>query len=237
MCHKIADDAIFIADAHYGSYRENLLKLLYDIDSGSVATTQLFLMGDIADLLFGGVDATYELNRDFIALLESIGSKIELVYLEGNHDFNLSKIFKNLTIYPRESQPVIYRYREHNIALAHGDLYGSRGYEIYTKLIRNRAILKFLNTINNIFGNFIINNLLSSMQRKKHCQKIEHFRDLIEKKLEFYDIKNIDILIEGHYHQGESFSVCGIEYINLDAFACNESYFRVQLLLDKQKET
>ncbi|MCD8212614.1 MAG: hypothetical protein LUC34_00900 [Campylobacter sp.] len=39
---------------------------------------------------------------------------------------------------------------------------------------------------------------------------------------------NANIVIEGHYHQGRILNINDKFYINLPAFACNQSYFIVE---------
>ena len=53
MPTSIEQGAIFVADAHYPNHGDDFLKLLKKIDEGEIKTPQLFLVGDIFDLLFG----------------------------------------------------------------------------------------------------------------------------------------------------------------------------------------
>ncbi|EAH5875068.1 UDP-2,3-diacylglucosamine diphosphatase, partial [Campylobacter coli] len=48
-------------------------------------------MGDIFDLLIGEISATHEFAKPYIKLLEELALKMEIIYLEGNHDFNLAR--------------------------------------------------------------------------------------------------------------------------------------------------
>ncbi|MBD3794144.1 MAG: UDP-2,3-diacylglucosamine diphosphatase, partial [Campylobacterales bacterium] len=50
---SIKEEALFIADAHYPHHGDEFLQILRQLDSGERQTPQLFLMGDIFDLLFG----------------------------------------------------------------------------------------------------------------------------------------------------------------------------------------
>ena len=43
-----------------------------------------------------------------------------------------------------------------------------------------------------------------------------------------------DYFIEGHYHQNKSIKFENFRYINLGAFACNQRYFIVESLEDKE---
>ncbi|MDQ7069043.1 MAG: hypothetical protein Q9M40_14350 [Sulfurimonas sp.] len=69
MSHNIElqEGALLISDAHYSSSRPELLSLIKDIHSKKIPTTQLILMGDIFDALFGEVPTTQEKNREMIS--------------------------------------------------------------------------------------------------------------------------------------------------------------------------
>ncbi len=62
-------------------------------------------MGDIFDLLIGEISATHEFAKPYIELLEELALKIEIIYLEGNHDFNLSCFFKRVKFLTYKSSP------------------------------------------------------------------------------------------------------------------------------------
>lgn len=75
------------------------------LKKGKISTPQLILMGDIFDLLIGEISATHEFAKPYIELLEELALKIEIIYLEGNHDFNLSCFFKRVKILTYKSSP------------------------------------------------------------------------------------------------------------------------------------
>lgn len=224
----LKEGAILIADAHYAPWRTPFFDFLRAVDKGEIQTSQLILMGDVFDLLFGDVDATLSLNHEAIALLNNLATRIEILYLEGNHDFRLRSVFPNIRIVTRAHQPFNVAYKNQTIALSHGDTSMGFGYELYTAIIRNRVVLKVLNQLDQWRGNFIVKRLIAMMKRKHHCNAIENFSQLINKRLNQYTGKKADVMIEGHFHQNSSFEVTGMEYINLGAFACNERYYAVQ---------
>jgi len=225
--------AILVADSHCAPWREEFYFFLQALERDEIVTSQLILMGDNFDLLFGPVAQTHTLNQSYIELLNRLSERIEIIYLEGNHDFALHNLFPLIRIVPREQQPLLMSYRHQTIALAHGDIYTRKGYEIYTWLIRNRVILKFLNIINELGRGWVIDALSKSMVQKKHCKKIEHFEQLIHTRLHHYPSERIDWIIEGHYHQNRHFDSDQVNYFNLGAFACNERYFVVESKHDR----
>jgi UDP-2,3-diacylglucosamine hydrolase len=227
MSLKIKVGAFFITDAHYSNLRPHFLDFLKDIKEKRLNPSQLILMGDIFDMLFGGVPITYKnFNKEAVALLNDISKDIEVIYLEGNHDFNLKDVFPFVNIIPISSQPLKCEFNSQIILLAHGDIALPLGYKIYTSLIRNRFVLFCLNIINGIFDNFIIKKLDKYLSKKNDCNDFKTFEKYIQNRLE--EKYKCDIFIEGHFHQNRSFIVDGYRYINLGAFACNQRYFTVK---------
>ncbi|MCX6073448.1 MAG: UDP-2,3-diacylglucosamine hydrolase [Campylobacterales bacterium] len=231
--HTSLDDtlhegAILVADSHYAPWRTPFIDFLSALDKGEIQTPQLILMGDNFDLLFGSITQTLLLNRSAIDLLNSLSLKIPIIYLEGNHDFQLSAIFPHIRVIDRTHQPLILNHNGSRVALLHGDIGVPLGYKIYTAFIRNRLILLGLNFLNEKFGGFIINGLSRQMQRKNHCQQIDNFEFIAKRHSRAEWIKGCDMVIEGHYHQNRSFYYSQLIYKNLGAFACNERYYSVK---------
>jgi len=225
---EIKEGAFVISDAHYSSYRPELKSLFEEIDSGVLKPSQLILMGDIFDTLFGPITYTLHVNQLMIDLVNSIAQKIEVIYLEGNHDFCLDNVFLNVKIYPLASQPLSCQYNDKKILLAHGDFSEDLGYKIYTSLIRNRFILTCLKYIDLLGNHIILRKLDTYLQKKEDCNYFEGFKKYITTRLAKRFSNSCDYFIEGHFHQNRSFKVGNFTYINLAAFACNQRYFIVQ---------
>ena len=229
---ELKEGALIISDAHYSSSRPELLKLIQDIQSKKIATPQLLLMGDIFDALFFEVPKTEKNNQQIIKLLKQISLEIDIVYLEGNHDFNLHKIFPDIRVIPIDEQPFLCKYKDKKVALAHGDFDVSFLYGLYSKIIRNSSILNLLNMFNTLLNNVILKNLDNYLDKKDDCNEFVGFKSYIQNRdLEKY---GCDYFIEGHYHQNKAFELESMKYINLAAFACNQRYFIVKLSHDKE---
>lgn len=228
MHHKISQGAIFIADCHENKQREWFWKFLCDIKANKITPSELFLMGDIFDLLVGEITFTHSFAKKYINLLDELAKKIPIFYFEGNHDFNLQKIFSHVKVIPLQNQPMIFKYKNQKILLSHGDIYGDLSYILYTKFIRHSFTCKVLNTLNNALNGYISNKILHAQKSKNICKKIKNFKQNINVKLQKYPLKNIDVVCEGHYHQNENFTCKGVMYQNFSSFACDKSYFVVQ---------
>jgi UDP-2,3-diacylglucosamine hydrolase len=205
---EIQEGAIFIADSHYPHYGEEIITLLENLPK---TTPQLFLMGDIFDILFDHAPFLLEYNKRLIDAINRLSDRIEIFYFEGNHDFNLSIIFPKVHTYTLAQQPQIFQFNHHSIALAHGDKYAVKwSYKLYTKLIRNQTFIKYLP-----FQQHFINRQLRILQTKKICQGFKGFEAKIESILEHY---KSDKIIEGHYHRGVIYK----HYISLPSLVCQK---------------
>jgi len=224
----LQEGAILIADAHCAPWRTSFIDFLHALESDEIVTPQLILMGDIFDMLYGPIQRSYRYSTEGIDLLNRLGKKIEIIYLEGNHDFLLGDLFPEIIVVRREEQPIVMDYMGKKVALSHGDSSMGWGYELYTALIRSPFVLSVLRLIDTIGNGFIVEWLGDEMKRKSHCRNIDDFEALTKKRLSGFKSGSADVLIEGHFHQNRSIKFPQFDYINVGAFACNERYFTVQ---------
>ncbi|WP_457745977.1 UDP-2,3-diacylglucosamine diphosphatase [Sulfurimonas sp.] len=234
MSHSftIQEGAFFISDAHYSHLRPQLLSFMREIYVGGLAPTQLIFMGDVFDALFGAIPYTYSENKEVIELINDISKTIEIIYLEGNHDFNLKRIFPHVKVYSIKQQPIKAKFANKKVLLAHGDFDGGFGYKLYTTLIRSKVILHFLRFIDSVTKHFILKKIDAYLGKKDDCKKFSGFKEFIINRLS--QKYRCSYFIEGHFHQNTSFEVDKFEYINLGAFACNQRYFIVKSSQDKE---
>ncbi len=176
-------------------------------------------MGDIFDLLVGGVSATIEENRELIELIDSLGC--EVYYLEGNHDFLLGNLFKKCRTIPREAQPLIVQADGKRVALAHGDNFIGGLYSLYIATIQRRWVISVLELLN--VGGWISKRIQRYNASKSLCKKISGFEEIAKERLGLYDA---DIVIEGHYHQESFYTFDGRTYINLPSYGCDQRVLR-----------
>ncbi len=211
--NEIKEGAIFIADSHYPHHGDAFLELLKKIESRDVKTSQIFLMGDNFDLLFGHNTYIQTFSKEVIELLQALSKKIEIHYFEGNHDFCLNNIFTNMNIYTRDEQPIVFSLNDKKVAMSHGDKYATGfGYDFYCKVLRSKVTLTLLKP----FDKMIINHRMKKLSQKKICHTFYGFEKRVEAILTQY--KDVDLVIEGHFHQSK---VIG-QYISLPSQACQE---------------
>ena len=228
MLLSLKEDAIFIADSHYNKQRIEFKKILDDILTNQIKTSQLFLMGDMFDFLCAEVSYFKTINQNIINTINQLSLDIEIIYLEGNHDFNLKDLFPNCTVVKRQNQPLILEYKEKYIAISHGDIFTPTSYNIFTAIMRNRYFLKLLNLfdIKNNISKYFENKLI----KKDICHDFKDFDKFAQNRLDLYKkYDDISLIIEGHYHQGKEYK----QYINIPSLACDNFYSLVKIKEDK----
>jgi len=215
----IQDNAIFIADAHFNRERTQLHKILLMLQNGTLSSKQIFLMGDMFDFLTGDIEYFIDINQEVISLINELSDTHEILYLEGNHDFNLLELFPNINIVSREEQPFLVSIDEREIFIAHGDIFTPTAYNIYSTIIRNRNFMKFINFINK--NNFLSKYVEEKLIKKKICHKQNNFLGFVHNRINSYNsLEKIDLIIEGHFHQG----YLSDRYINIPSLACDNRY-------------
>ena len=208
---EIQENALFIADSHYPHHGDAFLETLSKLKNGELHASQLFLMGDNFDLLFGYNTYIQSFTTEAITLLEELSQTIEIHYFEGNHDFCLDEIFTNMSVYRRDKQPVEFSLGTKRIAISHGDKYVTGfGYDLYCKLLRNKTTLTLLKP----FEKSIIDHRMKKLSEKHICHAFTGFEKRVAAILEHYS--NVDMVIEGHFHQSK---ILG-KYISLPSQAC-----------------
>ena len=222
MYLSIKNDAIFVADAHFNKKNREFLTFLKKVESNEIITKQLFLMGDIFDFISGESKYFIQQNSDVINLLNKLSKDIEIIYLEGNHDYNLKIIFPNMEVIKRENQPLLAKLNDKTIALSHGDNFINWKYDLYCKFIRNTVFLRFMNFIDINF--FISKKIEEALVKKNICHTIRNFEEIVSKRVKNYDA---DIIIEGHYHQGNSYFLDEKMYINVPSLCCQKEYIKI----------
>nr|WP_315015041.1 UDP-2,3-diacylglucosamine diphosphatase [uncultured Campylobacter sp.] len=226
----IKEGAIFIADSHENENRKNFLRFLYALKSGEIKTPQLFLMGDMFDFLAAQCEFFVKFYEPYIDVINEISEKTEIYYFEGNHDFNLAPLFKNVKTYPIGTQPVKFASKcQKCVFIAHGDIFLPLVSKYALRFLRVKIFLKTMNFFDKFLNFRLSKRILNKLKRKILDYKIPNFKELAEAKVYRYNgLCKADIVIEGHYHQGDIFELGSQKYVNVPSFACEQSYFIVE---------
>jgi len=222
LFHKINNDAVFIADAHYNKNRKQLDLLLNQILDDEIKTSQVIFMGDIFDFLSYEIKYFIEANQNIITLINRISAYKDVLYFEGNHDFNLKKIFFNVEVISRNEEFFYMNYNNTKVYISHGDIHTPILYDVFTKIFRNKYILKCLNMID--IKGFISKYFEQKLIQKSICGDFANFEKFASKRIEQYNISDDYLIIEGHFHQGKIYK----NYINIPSLACANKYMQIQ---------
>ena len=226
----VKSGAIFIADSHENENRENSWHFLCALKSGEIKTPQLFLMGDMFDFLAGECEFFVKFYERYVRAIDELGEKMEIYYFEGNHDFNLAPLFKNVKAYPIGAQPVKFTSEcGQSVLIAHGDIFLPFVAKYALRFLRVKIFLKTMNFFDKFLNFRLSKRILNKLKRKILDYKIPNFKNLVEAKMRRYNaLYEADVVIEGHYHQGEQYTIGKQKYINIPSFACEQSYFVVE---------
>jgi UDP-2,3-diacylglucosamine hydrolase len=219
---NLKDGAVIIADVHYKKGDEEFLNLLKKWLQDP--PSQVFFLGDIFHLLLP-FKYLIDYNKEAIELINKLAEKTEVNYTTGNHDFNISSIFRNVIIADAFVD------EEKSVFLTHGDLTDNdKFYKAYVFLIRNY--------LGNIFINFLTFNFLNNwlfkkiLKKKVKCNKISAFKEKVFSRIVDIKYKNI---IEGHYHQDVFYDFGDKCYLNVSAYVCNKKYYKIEDYYIKEK--
>lgn len=226
----VKSGAIFIADSHENENRENFWHFLCALKSGEIKTPQLFLMGDMFDFLASECEFFVKFYERYVRAIDELGEEMEIYYFEGNHDFNVAPLFKNVKAYPIGAQPVKFASEcGQSVLIAHGDIFLPFVAKYVLRFLRVKIFLKTMNFFDKFLNFRLSKQILNKLKRKILDYKIPNFKNLAEAKMCRYNaFYEADIVIEGHYHQGEQYTIGKQKYINVPSFACEQSYFVVE---------
>ncbi len=248
-------DAVFVADSHWFDctlISENLRTNATD-SSGyapkdlpnfleSLHCSQVFLMGDIAQVLVGNIQTSVQSNQKLLAVIEVLSQRSEVFWFEGNHDFalqSLQSLLPCVHFIPRKSQPLLATFNEKRVSLAHGDLFLNLRYKVYIGILNSsfgRNVVKMLNKV--CFGK-LYKALEQKIVRKKMRPFAGEAEAFCERRLHLYERyfthrekKMPQIIIEGHFHLNKHKLKDGVLYVCLPAFCENSETLCLNNLID-----
>jgi len=204
-------DWIFVGDAHFSQKeRERRERFISFIRENSDSLGTLVIMGDLFDFWFGFRDLTPLRNEyaDILDLLEGIRKEgVEVIYLEGNHDFRLGPYMSDelgFQIYHRSTEIDL---DGSKIYLAHGDwAYPKLGHRIFSSLLRNRFTYKLISWL----GPEIVIRIakwLSAGSRNRGIERPSEISSRIRKFAHKMLNEGFDVVILAHTHLPEVMTV------------------------------
>lgn len=240
MIYEINSDALILSDSHSQNNRMELIKKLKNLNP---LPSQIILLGDILNLLVGSIKSSRKQNQYALQVLEELSKKTKILYLEGNHDFNLNPILKNAIKIKRGVQPIICRFKCKYLLLAHGDIFLGKKYEIYAKVMRSFGFLLLLKIIDFLSFGKVYEYISKKVQNKIIKTPDARKANLVmQKRIIAYEKymkkKNIEVnyVIEGHFHIKEKMKRRGREkdflYIAMPPYLYDKKIYTLNELMD-----
>jgi UDP-2,3-diacylglucosamine hydrolase len=212
-----------ISDIHIQSPNSSRYKLLISFLKHPKVydSKEIYLLGDIFDFMSGDHDEYFQIYEEYFICLKNLFSKRRIsknypkvFIIEGNHDFNLSKLyskFKRNNFLPSDSITISQsglpkNYFGNRYFFCHGDELISKDY--INKLLKSVLTGPIVRVLIERFVPFNlldkIGVLLSLKSRKNNIKK-KYDYGLIRKiyrheSLRFAQKNNFDIIVAGHCH-------------------------------------
>lgn len=146
---------------------------------------EIWLMGDIFDIMIGSFKSWKLIHKDFFRCIEAIKARgAKIVWVQGNHDFQLDKMMLDLGIeWIPQSRPIVRA--GITFHLEHGDLVDSSDklHYLWRAFLTSKALRFFLSIVPEWFAFKVLyplTLLMSSTSRavSRNPAKNEHYRKL-----------------------------------------------------------
>jgi len=234
---ELSEDAVFVADSHWRANDEELLVCL-----DSLQSSQVLLMGDIAQMLVGNLATSRESNKALLERIKKLSEHSCVYWFEGNHDFGLEALTHNLPkvkFIPRTHQPLIASFQGKIVSLAHGDLFLNKRYRIYISVLNSRFGLGVLRGVDWLSRGWVYRTLQTSID-SKHIRAFKgEYEGFCMRRIESYKKYFLrrynttpQAIIEGHFHLGHSMKAeqegREILYVGLPSFYVDGRIFRLE---------
>ena len=197
---------------------------------------QVILLGDIFDCMVGNKQKYFSDHSAAIKLVQGLVDKLvanggKVVFIEGNHDFHLRKIF-------RERFPAIEYCEEiyviedqtKKLFFAHGDSVeiDNPGHQLFRKLVKN-PVFEFV--LSQLIPYEVVRNVGESWSRKsrKYNELTEAENVLVREKFRqtaarFWIKESCHLLVLGHSHLADNYTANGMQYLNNGFFPQTQTF-------------
>jgi UDP-2,3-diacylglucosamine pyrophosphatase LpxH len=206
MEHMIFADTIIVSDLHLGSEVSRAPAALKMLKSASF--NRLILLGDIfSDLNFRRLKKEHWQFLGYIRKLSNPKREVEVVWVEGNHDWGLTEVMSHLV--------GVRVYREYAWEFAGLKHLAMHGHQFDRFVSRNRVVSSFLSGLHLGLQKF-------SFGKKRMMGFLERFdtawlrlsAKVARAALAHAKLKNAGRVFCGHTHEAMSLKHDGIEYYN-----------------------
>jgi len=134
--------AVFISDAHINDHTDpNLPALLGFLDHIKGRVDRLYVVGDLFDTWFGFPRAVFDEYVPLLGALHAVKrSGVRIVYVTGNHDFEMGHFFENILDADIHDTSAVLEEDGLRVFVAHGDMANPHDgkYRFLRKVLRAR---------------------------------------------------------------------------------------------------
>jgi len=198
--------SLFISDLHLSTERPEKLELFKTLLTGPAKNAEaLFILGDLFERFWIGVDDDHELNAEVISTLAdyALHGNHKLYVMRGNRDFYLDQNFESVTGCQLIPDPTVIDLDGRNILLMHGDTLCTSDvhYQRWRRFITNRIIRKTFFTLPlNIRGkiSYGVRGIARRASSKKPPEITDVNQDAVVSIMNEYGVQD---LIHGHTHR------------------------------------
>ena len=206
--HNPTDDdlqaeMVLVSDVHLQTLEDQrgqqFMKFLDLVERGSVG--RFVLLGDILDFCLGS-SSFYKTKFSLLGekLKKISQSGTEVIFLEGNHEFDLEKIHWPQIHIPREKELILSMKNGDKILLTHGDLiYSTRRYRWFRWFIKSRFILFIVSKIPAPLMDRIANKSAKVSRASDVYRKLDH-QSILANAAQWLNNHHCRFLIFGHFH-------------------------------------
>ncbi len=221
-----------ISDVHIGRDRDENYNLFCQALAQAVELrpTHFILLGDIFDFMVGPYHEYEDYFSESFQALKKLQQKIscQIVYVEGNHDFNLRDLLKYFSQkFDLKIEYARHYYEIHTksgkVLYAHGDedQLGNALHKNFKKALSSQFFQNLLKLVFSFRFILPIGNYLARRSRKKNLRymqdekTIDGIRKIFRRSaLHLGKKRNAQVVVFGHSHIEDYYQENGVTYLN-----------------------
>lgn len=200
---NFASEVIIVSDIHIRDEHDDRHKLFCDLlDSLNANNSKtIVLNGDIFDFCFGPAQFYQKKFTHIGSRLSNLSKAgVEVIFVEGNHEFHIKNIAWDGVHYPKQDNFLIETSDAKKILLCHGDTIVE---DVKYRLFRNFVKSRFTKFFVNLLPGSVIDALC--LRYASHSRSQDQYRSLNHDRILGF-AKNLvnkhaaDYLVFGHFH-------------------------------------
>lgn len=194
---------IILSDLHLWGPEDPLYRALIRFMKETLKPGDNFIiLGDLFDIFIGYKSVFWDKFKDLLELFRTLSQVgINIIYLEGNHDFLLSNVFKNCNNIEIMDSDFILNWDNRKFYLCHGDRINPNDikYKVFRFLIRNSLSQVLIDLIPGMLIDNIGRSMSHASRKYSACaddETVQLFRNFACEKISH----GYDFVIAGHSH-------------------------------------